>query len=318
MLSIIERLFHGSRRTYMAMAASATLVMSLLLAALVATALPMAANASASNSVSVPVGGTASITPIDTVTASVTSTVAASPSASPTASTSATPNATPSACAIRFADVPDDHTFYPHVRCLACRGSISGYECGAPGEPCDPNNTPYFRPNSHVIRGQIAKMVSQAAGFQDPPGDQIYEDVPPTSPFYEYAQRLTLRGVMSGYPCGRLEAEPCREPANRPYFRPNAFATRSQISKIVSNAAQFNETPPAQIFEDVSSESGFYVWVQRLASRGIMGGYPCGLLPEEPCVGPANRPYFRPANTTTRGQASKIVANTFYPGCQAR
>ncbi|HEX9989324.1 MAG TPA: hypothetical protein VGE45_12705 [Chloroflexia bacterium] len=32
----------------------------------------------------------------------------------------------------------------------------------------------------------------------------------------------------------------------------------------------------------------------------------------EPCDDP-NRPYFRPFNNVTRGQASKIVANAFFP-----
>jgi hypothetical protein len=35
----------------------------------------------------------------------------------------------------------------------------------------------------------------------------------------------------------------------------------------------------------------------------------------EPCD-TEQRPYFRWGNPVTRGQASKIVANTFYPGCQ--
>jgi hypothetical protein len=29
-----------------------------------------------------------------------------------------------------------------------------------------------------------------------------------------------------------------------------------------------------------------------------------------------NRPYFRPNADVTRGQAAKIVANTFFPGCE--
>ncbi|MDQ3929871.1 MAG: S-layer homology domain-containing protein, partial [Chloroflexota bacterium] len=47
---------------------------------------------------------------------------------------------------------------------------------------------------------------------------------------------------------------------------------------------------------------------------GVMGGYPCGTVPTEPC-GTTNKPYFRPNNNVTRGQASKIVANTFFPNC---
>ena len=37
--------------------------------------------------------------------------------------------------------------------------------------------------------------------------------------------------------------------------------------------------------------------------------------PPEPCVHPQDRPYFRPNNNATRGQTSKIVANTFFPAC---
>ena len=44
-----------------------------------------------------------------------------------------------------------------------------------------------------------------------------------------------------------------------------------------------------------------------------MSGYPCGGV-GEPC-GPNNLPYFRPNNYASRGQTSKIVGNTFFPGC---
>jgi hypothetical protein len=99
-----------------------------------------------------------------------------------------------------------------------------------------------------------------------------------------------------------------------PYFRTFANATRGQSSKIVSNAAGFSEIPAGQRFEDVPPSHTFYREIERLASRGIMGGYPCGGA-GEPC-GAENRPYFRPQNNVTRGQSSKIVANTFFPGCE--
>ncbi|HVG00105.1 MAG TPA: hypothetical protein VND68_09730 [Chloroflexia bacterium] len=44
-----------------------------------------------------------------------------------------------------------------------------------------------------------------------------------------------------------------------------------------------------------------------------MSGYPCG-GPNEQCDD-QDRPYFRPSNPVTRAQAAKIVANTFFPGC---
>jgi hypothetical protein len=70
-----------------------------------------------------------------------------------------------------------------------------------------------------------------------------------------------------------------------------------------------------QTFADVPPGSTFWVWIERLSTRGIIGGYPCG-GPFEPCVAPTNRPYFRPNNNATRGQMSKIAAEAFYPNCQ--
>jgi len=118
---------------------------------------------------------------------------------------------------------------------------------------------------------------------------------------------------MSGYPCGD-PGEPCVPPDNRPYFRPNNSASRGQLSKIASNAAGFSDPPGAQVFEDVVPGSTFYDFIQRLANRGYISGYPCG-FPGEPCLPPGNRSYFRSNNSVTRGQTSKIAANMFMSDC---
>jgi hypothetical protein len=206
------------------------------------------------------------------------------------------------------------HTFYTWVRCLACRDIINGYPCGGPGEPCDPDSNPYFRPQNLVTRGQITKIVSNSAGFSDLPVGQDFEDVPSGHSFYTYTQRLAVRGIMNGYPCGGA-GEPCIPPDNRPYFRPGAFSTRGQVAKIVSNAAGFIDPPVGQTFEDVPPGHTFYTYVERLASRNVMQGYPCGSIPGEPCIPPDTRPYFRWAGNITRAQTVKIVANTFFPDC---
>ncbi len=198
-------------------------------------------------------------------------------------------------------------TFYPFIHCLSCLGIINGYTSGcSSGSPC-------FRPGRNVTRGQLAKIASNAAGFHDPPGDQIFEDVGPGSTFYDYVQRLASRGYISGYACGG-PGEPCVPPANLPYYRPDTALTRGQISKIVSNSAGFGDPPVGQQFEDVAPASTFYTYVYRLAGREVMQGYQCGGA-GEPCIPPDNRPYFRPNNNATRGQTSKIVSNTFFPGC---
>jgi N-acetylneuraminic acid mutarotase len=145
-----------------------------------------------------------------------------------------------------FEDVPVGSTFFDFVGRLASPGYIGGYPCGGPGEPCvPPGNLPYFRPNNNATRGQISKVVSNAAGFSEPHTGHSFEDVPPGSTFYDFVERLYSRGVMSGYPCGGV-GEPCLPPTNRPYFRPNANATRGQTSKIVSNTFFPNCRAPAR------------------------------------------------------------------------
>ncbi len=204
-------------------------------------------------------------------------------------------------------------TYYSFITCLSCRGAISGYPDGT------------YRENASITRGQIAKIVSNAAGFFEDPGSQIYSDVPPGSPFYAYINRLTNRHIVAGYPCPTRPGqaapgeEPCT-PENPQLFRPNYSATRGQMAKIVSNAAGYNEDVSGQYYADVppsGAGSAFYTWIMRLTNRGVMSGYKCGT--SEPGSGPCdgqNRPFFRPTNEVTRGQAAKIVANTFFPNCQ--
>jgi hypothetical protein len=237
---------------------------------------------------------TRTFTPVPpTATPTGTASVISSPTFTPIP-----PTAITTACTITFTDVDETNIFYPFIRCLACRGIISGYDDGT------------FRPYNDITKGQIAKIVSNSAGLDEDPGPQIYEDVPTDSPFYVWINRLSRRGHIGGYPCGLLPEEPCIEPDNMPYFRPSNSATRGQLAKIVANAAGVEGTPSAIIYSDVPEDHPFYVWIE----AGVMSGYPCG-APGEPC-NPQSQPFFRPFNNVTRGQASKIVANTFFPGCQ--
>jgi hypothetical protein len=218
--------------------------------------------------------------------------------------TAIAPSVTPTACSINFTDVPQGSTFYSYIRCLACLGIIGGYPDGT------------FRPNNNVTRGQLSKIVSNAAGFSDAQPNRIFQDVPAGSTFQVYIGRLASRGYISGYPCGG-PGEECVPPGNLPYFRPDNNATRGQISKIVSDAGGFTDPPGGQMFEDVPPGSAFYTYTERLASRSVVSGYPCGGT-AEPCIAPGDLPYFRLNNKATRGQTSKIVSNTFFPDCAIR
>jgi hypothetical protein len=201
-----------------------------------------------------------------------------------------------------YSDVLPGSTFYSYVRCLACRGIISGYEDGT------------FRPNNLITRGQLSKIVSGAAGIYQTyyMSDQTFEDVPYGSVFFQYVERLARRGYISGYLCGG-DGEPCGVD-NKPYFRPGNNATRGQLAKIISNAANLGGTPSGILYTDVQEDHPFYVWIMRLTQLGAMGGYPCG-GEGEPCDD-QNRPYFRPYNDVTRGQTAKIGAGAFFPNCE--
>ena len=110
----------------------------------------------------------------------------------------ATATATPATCSLQFTDVQSGSTFYSYIQCLACRGIINGYPCSGPGEPCNGNNDPYFRPNAKVTRGQIAKVVALSAAIQTSVSGQTFEDVPPGSTFYIYTEQLYTLGAMNG------------------------------------------------------------------------------------------------------------------------
>jgi hypothetical protein len=63
--------------------------------------------------------------------------------------------------------VPVSNPFYSYIETAYCRRVISGYNCGAPGEPCPGL---YFRPGGNATRAQIAKIVCLAARNPGPCG----------------------------------------------------------------------------------------------------------------------------------------------------
>jgi hypothetical protein len=132
-----------------------------------------------------------------------------------------------------FHDVAPDNVFFPLIETANAHNIASGYNCGGPGEPCDGQNRPYFRPYANVTRGQLSKIDVVAAGWPlvatAPPG--TFEDVAPSNVFYPYVETAFCHGVISGYECGGV-GEPC-DPSRRPYFRWYNDATRGQIAKIV-------------------------------------------------------------------------------------
>jgi hypothetical protein len=128
-----------------------------------------------------------------------------------------------------FRDVTAVQTFYQYIETAVHNGIVSGYNCGALGEPCP---GVYFRPGNLITRGQLSKIVVIAAGWaRVNPATGHFKDVPGNSTFYTDIETAYCRQVLSGYDCGG-PGEPC--PGL--YFRPGGNATRGQIAKMVVNA----------------------------------------------------------------------------------
>jgi hypothetical protein len=191
-------------------------------------------------------------------------------------------------CPMQFSDVTASDYFYTPVLYLACQGVIGGYSDGT------------FRPYNNTTRGQLAKIVGLGFGLPafTPPSGATFADVPNGSTFWGVIEAAAHAGVVSGYACGGANpvsgaAEPC-DSLSRPYYRPANLVTRAQLSKIVVLAAGWAQAnPPTPTFNDVAPGSSFYGYIEAAVSHGIINGYTDGT--------------FRPGNSATRGQISKIV-----------
>src|SRR5205814_9955230 len=72
-------------------------------------------------------------------------------------------------------------------------------------------------------------------------------------------------------------------------------------------------------FVDVPYGQPFWLYIERVYANGVISGYTGDGVTVNPCTGLVEQIgflYFRPCANSTRGQTAKIVANTFYPGCQ--
>ncbi|MEO8287195.1 MAG: S-layer homology domain-containing protein [Chloroflexota bacterium] len=204
-----------------------------------------------------------------------------------------------------FRDVCPGYTvFAQYIESLAADQIVSGYNTSP---PCPSASwVPCFLPNNTATRAQMSKIVVAAANLPiDTTGGPHFQDVISGSTFYNFIETAYNAAIVNGYPCGG-PGEPCVTPGNKPYFRANNSITRGQVAKMASLAFGLSGAPSGQTFQDVPPGSTFYSYVESIANLGIINGYPCG-GPGEPCVAPGNRPYYRPGNNVTRGQAAKIL-----------
>ena len=224
---------------------------------------------------------TPTVTPTVTSTVTNTPTVTATntPTVTRTATTTAVHTATATAtvtpyCLLPFTDVSAEYWAAGYIKWTYCHGIISGYSDGT------------FRPENLTTRGQVAKMITLAAGWPLtlPAGAPHFSDVPPGSTFYTVIEVAWAHGSLTGYSDGT--------------FHPSEPVTRAQLTKMAVLARGLALVRPATpTFRDVPPSDWAYHYIETAALHAIVGGYSDGT--------------FRPATNATRAQFCKILYQTF-------
>ncbi|MDI6817006.1 MAG: S-layer homology domain-containing protein [Actinomycetota bacterium] len=172
----------------------------------------------------------------------------------------------------RFKDVTTLHWAYEYISFLADRDIIEGY----------PNNL--FYPDRSMTRAEFVKIIILAIGKGAPSASSShFADVADGFWAKGYIERAKELGIVAGYPDGT--------------FRPNNSISRQEIAKIVILAGGFTpETDFRADFPDATEDLWSWPYVLEAANQNIITAYPDGA--------------FRPTNTATRAEASKMVAGT--------
>lgn len=182
-----------------------------------------------------------------------------------------------------FSDVPRAHAFYRFVETVLHHSITGG--CGG-GAYC---------PSLPASREQMAVFVLVAAeGPLYAPracvsGQELFADVPASSPFCRWIEELARRGVVGG--CGQGN------------YCPSLSVSREQMAVFVLRAREAPGyqppacTPGQERFADVPASSPFCRWIEELARRGVVAG----------CGGGNYCPHL----AVTREQMAVFLARTF-------
>ncbi len=114
--------------------------------------------------------------------------------------------------------MPSSYYAYTFIETGFHNGILSGFDaatCQSSGQPY-----PCYLPNRPITRGQLTKLVVNAANYPlVTPGTQTYSDVGPSNVFYLAIETAHAKGVINGYPDNT--------------FRPNQNIQRDQMCQIV-------------------------------------------------------------------------------------
>lgn len=154
-----------------------------------------------------------------------------------------------SVSAAGFSDVPSTHRAYSEITYLVNKGVIVG------------NSDGKFKPDDYVSRAEAATMIGRALDLHGGNRETEYLDVPKEYYASGYIQDMSNTGILAGYGNG--------------YFGVRDKLTREQMASIITRAWNFWQTSGIT-FSDVDVNRLTFLPINKLATAGVVGGYPNG------------------------------------------
>ena len=176
-----------------------------------------------------------------------------------------------------FPDVPRNYVFADDIYDLVSDGVVSGYENG------------YFQPEIPVNRGEFAKFITSAFGYETNTSCGAFPDVPFGSPFYNEITTLKCNGIVNGNNGLYLPEDDVKR-AEATVFLVNGF------NNLVDDTLELKRTYDKEPFSDIGHlVEGFQDLIMTTYENGIFNG---------------DNGEFKPDNPLERGQASTVVNRT--------
>lgn len=172
-----------------------------------------------------------------------------------------------------FPDVPRDYLFADHIYNLVSNNVVSG-------------DNGYFRPEHPVKRGEFAKFITNAFGYETNTSCGAFPDVPFGSPFYNEITTLKCNEIIRGNDGLYLPETPVKR-AEATVFLVKGF------NNLVDESLQLTRTYDKALFPDIGHlGEGFQDLIMTAYDNDIFNG---------------NNGNFLPDDQLKRGEASKVV-----------
>ncbi|MGK7901301.1 MAG: S-layer homology domain-containing protein [Hormoscilla sp.] len=172
-----------------------------------------------------------------------------------------------------FPDVPRDYLFADDIYNLVSNNVVSG-------------DNGYFRPEDPVKRGEFAKFITNAFGYETNTSCGAFPDVPFGSPFYNEITTLKCNEIIRGNDGLYLPEDPVKR-AEATVFLVKGF------NNLVDESLQLTRTYDKALFPDIGHlGEGFQDLIMTAYDNDIFNG---------------NNGNFLPDDELKRGEASKVV-----------